>query len=611
MTFDAVFAFMALWFAKTPAVRQFGSLMVIGIIAVCVCSIILTLAILGIREYKSPTKGKDFSKGRLSRLVVWLGSLPSKSAIPLAAAAAVIFLGGIAVEGKLTLQTDPIQWLNPGSHAVQQIETLKAATGSSNQIGVVIHTDHPFSQQTVDYVAKLADTETKKYGADIFPGAGLVASIDEFLTVRGTNDVHPTGAQIEGIYLLAPPAIRKTMVAQNGHDLNMIFLARSNELSNLQAMIDNLHRDNPPPPGITVAAGGIGVVGVGLLHNLDKSRTLMTYLALVFVGAFLAVRLRSLIRSLLSLVPVLVAVGAVSLIAVAFNIKLSPVTAVSGPLVVAVCTEFTSLILLRFVEERNRGLNPRDAMTVTAARTGRAFMVSGMTAVAGIGVIATSSMPMLRDFGLVVGMNVAVALDQRVGRPPAGPGLGRRPRLGVSGPDQAEAGTLRIRQARTTPAQPRRPGRGPAARARLLVTWRRGRSGAGPRRHPRTRHGSSPSAPHWSVHCRRPSSGRSRPERTSPSSSSRWGRPVPATSRDRHPRTGPSAPWWRRSPGRSAPPTRSTAWARTPLACSSRWQMPTTSGISSLRSKEHWRSGRGSPRSSPLAYAPSGIPACS
>jgi hypothetical protein len=107
---------------------------------------------------------------------------------------------------------------------------------------------------------------------------------------------------------------------------------------------------------------------------------------------------------------VLVAVGAVSLVAVALNLKLSPITALSGPLVVAVCTEFTSLILLRFVEERNRGYEPREAMNVTASRTGRAFMVSGMTAVGGIAVLATSSMPMLADFGIIVAMNVAVAL---------------------------------------------------------------------------------------------------------------------------------------------------------------------------------------------------------
>jgi hypothetical protein len=100
----------------------------------------------------------------------------------------------------------------------------------------------------------------------------------------------------------------------------------------------------------------------------------------------------------------------VSLIGVAFHLKLSPVTAVAGPLVVAVCTEFTSLILLRFVEERGRGLDPRQAMDATARRTGRAFMVSGMTAIAGVAVLGTSSMPLLSDFGIIVAINITVAL---------------------------------------------------------------------------------------------------------------------------------------------------------------------------------------------------------
>ena len=81
-------------------------------------------------------------------------------------------------------------------------------------------------------------------------------------------------------------------------------------------------------------------------------------------------------RALLSLVPVLIAVGAASLFAWVLGLKLSPMTAVGGPLVVAACTEFTSLILLRFVEERRRGFAPRAAIDVTASRTGRAFVVS-------------------------------------------------------------------------------------------------------------------------------------------------------------------------------------------------------------------------------------------
>jgi predicted RND superfamily exporter protein len=167
---------------------------------------------------------------------------------------------------------------------------------------------------------------------------------------------------------------------------------------------------NPLPTGESLTPSGLVVVGVGLLDNLTKNRILLTYLAIAFVALFLAVRMRSVVRSLLSLVPVLIAVGVSSLLAWAFQWELSPMTAVGGPLVVAACTEFTSLILLRFVEERGRGLNPQEAVDVAAARTGRAFIVSAMTAIAGVAVISFSSMPLLRDFGRIVGMNVAVAL---------------------------------------------------------------------------------------------------------------------------------------------------------------------------------------------------------
>ncbi len=410
VTFDAVFAFMALWFAKVPAVRQFGSLMIVGIVAVCTCGILLTLAVLGIREYRSPTTGKDFSTSALSRLVVRLSHLSPRAALPAIALALLVFVAGIAVEGKLVVQPDPIQWLNPSSAAVRQIDALEAATGSDNQIGVVVHTDHPFSARTIAYVTRLTEVEGTKYGGILYPGAGLVSSAVNFVTVPGARVVPPTPSQLEQFYRLAPPALQKELVGAHGHALNAIFLSRTNDFAALEPVIDHMVKDAPPPPGISVAPGGIGVVGVGLLENLAKSRVLLTYLALIFVGAFLAVRLRSLVRSLLSLIPVLIAVGTVTLSAYALGVRLSPLTTVSGPLVVAVCTEFTSLILLRFVEERNRGLPPRDAMTVTASRTGRAFMVSAMTAVGGIAVIATSSMPMLRDFGIVMALNVAVAL---------------------------------------------------------------------------------------------------------------------------------------------------------------------------------------------------------
>ena len=126
-------------------------------------------------------------------------------------------------------------------------------------------------------------------------------------------------------------------------------------------------------------------------------------MAIGFVFLFLTIRLRSIVRALLSLVPVLIAVGAASLFAYLAGFTLSPMTAVGGPLVVAACTEFTSLILLRFLEERRRGLSPKQSVDVAAARTGRASSFRRLTAISGIAVIAPSSLPLLRDFGIIVG----------------------------------------------------------------------------------------------------------------------------------------------------------------------------------------------------------------
>ena len=64
VTFDAIFAFAALHYAKVPMLRQFGFLLIVGVAAICLNSIVGTLAVLGIREYKSPTKGHDFREAR-------------------------------------------------------------------------------------------------------------------------------------------------------------------------------------------------------------------------------------------------------------------------------------------------------------------------------------------------------------------------------------------------------------------------------------------------------------------------------------------------------------------------------------------------------------------
>lgn len=424
VTLDAVFAFVALHFAKVPMIREFGYLLAVGIAVICLTSIVVPLSTLGIREFKSPTRRTVSRRSEaLGRLVIRLGSLPRRVGGPLIAASLVIFVAGIIVEPKLQLQTDPIQWVNQDSQVIHDIDALQEGTGSSNELGVFVTARAPkttvFTQPTVDYVDTFTADALRSNHATLRTANSVVSIVSDVINdIPGAGHVTPTVESVRAAYELAPTAIQKSFATDNGRALNVIFRTGTPERTTVpldeqaEVVHDFEHRfaSSDVPPGLSLTPSGLAVVGVGLLENLESNRVLLTYLSITFVALYLAIRLRSVIRSLLSLIPVLIAVGLSSLAAFALDLKLSPLTAVGGPLVVAICTEFTSLILLRFVEERGRGYAPREAMDHTAARTGRAFIVSALTAVSGVAVIATSSMPLLRDFGIIVGMNVLVAL---------------------------------------------------------------------------------------------------------------------------------------------------------------------------------------------------------
>jgi uncharacterized protein len=294
---------------------------------------------------------------------------------------------------------------------IHDLHVLDRETGSSSELGMFVQSNNVFDDKTVGFMDGFTTDQLTKHPDTLLTAAGIVTTVSDIVNdVPGASHVTPTGEEVRAANDVAPADIQTSSVNPNGNALNLVFRTGPSELEKRATVVRGIRKNVRPPAGVSATPSGLAVVGVGLLDNLEANRVLLTYLAILFVFLFLCVRLRSVIRSLLSLVPVLIAVGIASLVEFAFSLKLSPITAVGGPLVVAACTEFTSLILLRFVEERRRGLHPEEAVEVAASRTGRAFIVSALTAVAGVAVIAASSLPLLRDFGIIVAMNVAVAL---------------------------------------------------------------------------------------------------------------------------------------------------------------------------------------------------------
>ena len=421
-----VVAFLALQLSKVPMIRDFGVLLGIGIVVLVTVGIALTATILGLREWTKPTEVRGPSL--VERVVVKLGGLPTKAGLVLVIASIGLFVGGILVEGRTRIESDPVKWIDQGSQVVADIDRLTDDTGFATTLGILVQANNVYDQDVIDLIDEFTiDAEQRP---EVISSSSLVNTMAKIITIPGAGVIPPTADDIVAAAAVMPPDIAKALVddEQTAAQINLRLAPAS--LEDRAVLVDDLKADldariaaldvdadsillNGLPdgqPAVRATPAGLATVGIGLLENLSANRAALTYLALCLAGLFLVLRFRSLARALLALVPVFLAVGASSLIVGLVGIQLSPLTTVSGPLVIASCTEFSVLILGRYLEERQRGLDPRIASDTAAARTGRAFFTSAVTTIGGFAVLIVSPLPLLRDFGLIVTLNVAIAL---------------------------------------------------------------------------------------------------------------------------------------------------------------------------------------------------------
>jgi uncharacterized protein len=163
---------------------------------------------------------------------------------------------------------------------------------------------------------------------------------------------------------------------------------------------------------VTAQLAGLPVIAAQANAVLSSSgRRLLTLIAgLLAVGLVLLAVFRKLQRAVVPMIPLALATGWSALILFLIGIPLNPMSATLGTLVIAISTEFSVLLAERYRQEREAGYELGDALARTYRSTGAAVLASGITAIAGFGVLILSNITMLRDFGFVTLVDLSVSL---------------------------------------------------------------------------------------------------------------------------------------------------------------------------------------------------------
>ncbi|HEX6417366.1 MAG TPA: MMPL family transporter [Acidimicrobiales bacterium] len=425
-----VAGFLSLLVSQVPQIRQFGVMLALGIVALLVAALLVTTAALVLRERRQPSAaaaGPEPAGGLLERAVRWLSFALARRLGVAVVAGALVIVAGLALEGRFDIETDAERWVPQDSATVQDLQRLREITEFSSELVVLVEAPDVTATEVLQWTLRFADAQVERHAGELARGASLAAVVSEItgappgqdealVLLGGAFDDPPR-------YDVVPADIVRSFVSADRQRAAVVFAIRSMTLDERRALLEEMQadlapplgasataRELTPPIGVSAAPTGLAAIGTEFVDMLESNRVAMTWLALGAVGLCLLAAFRSPAMAVLPLVPVSIAVGLSSLVTFASGRELSPLTSVTGPLVVAVCTEFSVLVLARYVEERRRGRDPVTAVAVGAVRIGRAFVASGLTVVGGFAVLGLSSYPLLRDFGILVALDVVVAL---------------------------------------------------------------------------------------------------------------------------------------------------------------------------------------------------------
>jgi hypothetical protein len=402
----AVVGFLALLRSQVPMIQDFGLLLSVGVTVLVAVALTLPVAVMVRRDRRHGDRPAR-SQRAVEAVVRSVSSLPARAALPLLVVGAAIVAAGLAVEGGLAIETDPERWVDQDGRAVADLDELREGTGFSSELTILVEAPDVADPDVAAWMERFGAEAVERHPA--LKRATSMAAI-----ATGVHGTTPGGDDIATLLSVAPDDVARSLVSADRTQANLVFPITPVSLGERERLLDELEAelrdDLAPPPGVTATPSGLAVIGVELVDGLEAGRRTLSVTALMLVLVWLVLAQRSVVRPLLVLVPVATAVGLSSLAIAALGIELTPLTTVAGPLVIAVGTEFSVLVAARYAEERRRGRDPRGAVSFGVPRIGRAFVASGLTLVGGFGVLAFSPMPLLRDFGIVVALDVLFAL---------------------------------------------------------------------------------------------------------------------------------------------------------------------------------------------------------
>ncbi len=403
--------FFAMFITPIPMIRTFAMVSILGIICCYLTSLFGFGAFAHLLKYEPKPPGKGIADLIMSVYDVgltWIASRVVRIAAPIILVAIIIASVGLIVDRGIPVDASENTMAPPDLPAMVVADEVQSVAGSLTPLPLYIR---GIDSKTVDGI-----WWTDRLGTDLVTNYNQVSSIDSMsaLVRSYNNGVLPVNqADLDGVLGTIPPgqlALYQLDDTTSVITINTISMGINEQC----AFSDNVVQEIAwlePPPGAEVTPTGDFTLYTILTEQIIENKDKMTFLGFVLIFVFLLIVYRKGV-ALTPLVPIICVIGWNPLAMVALGQEYSILTAVLGSMTIGVGSEYTILIMERYMEEYRKSGDRIGSIQLSVRKIGTAVTVSGLVTAAGFSALMLSSFPIISGFGLAT---VIVVLFSLVG----------------------------------------------------------------------------------------------------------------------------------------------------------------------------------------------------
>jgi uncharacterized protein len=401
--------FAAMYITPIPMIHTFATVSILGI----TCCYVTTLFGFGALAHFLNYTPKPLHAGITGRLMPAYGKnlsvLAGKiahHALPVLIIAVVIAGVGISMDKDILIDMSQ-QSMVPSDLPAQLVsDKVTSVAGSFTPLPLYIRGIDTTTVNGITWIDRMCTYLPEKNTE--------IASIDSLpaLIRSKNNGVLPTSqADLDAILATIPP--EQLAAYRIDATTSIVTISTKSMTVNQQcAFVDNVQNDIAwlePPAGAEVTPTGDFTLYTSLTEQVKISKDQMTMLGFILILIFLLLVYRTWVAAT-PLIPLICVVGWNPLAMIALGQNYNLLTAVLGSMTIGVGSEYTVLVMERYIEEVKATGDPFKSRKEAVRKIGAAVTVSGLVTASGFSALLFAPFPILSSFGLATVFAVIFSL---------------------------------------------------------------------------------------------------------------------------------------------------------------------------------------------------------